>query len=65
MTATDWPPRPPDRVRHRWTCARRGALVEVVKQDATGRARVVEQCQECGCDDLTDRVRAAHEEASG
>jgi hypothetical protein len=30
-----------------------------VKEDATGRARVVEMCQECGHDDMLDRVREA------
>ena len=47
MTATSMQgDRPPSRVRHTWRCLRRGALVEVVKEDATGHARIVEQCQD-------------------
>jgi hypothetical protein len=53
--------RPPSRVRHSWRCVRRGPLVETVKTDATGRGHVVEQCQECGADDLLDRIRTEHE----
>ena len=54
-------PRPPDRVRHSWRCTRRGALVETVRTDAAGLARVVtmcqEWCQECGATDLLARLR--------
>jgi hypothetical protein len=50
-------PRPPDRVRHSWRCTRRGALVETVRTDAAGLARVVTMCQECGATDLLARLR--------
>jgi len=57
MTATSMlPDKPPSRVRHSWRCVKRGPLVETVRTDPTGRARVVEQCQECGHDDLAERV---------
>jgi hypothetical protein len=65
VTEPTWPPRPATRIRHSWRSTRHGATIETVRTDPTGLARIVEQCQECGCDDLTDRVRAAHEEASG
>ena len=54
------PDRP--RIRHGWRCTRHGATVEVVKQDATGRARVVDMCQECGGTDLLDQVRHTPQE---
>jgi ribosomal protein L44E len=54
--------RRPDRVRHSWRCVRRGPLVEVVRTDPTGRARVVSMCQECGHDDLPERILAERQE---
>jgi hypothetical protein len=63
MTATSMQgDRPPSRVRHGWRCVKRGPLFETVRTDATGRARVVEQCQECGHDDMTERIRAERQE---
>lgn len=56
-----WPPRPATRIRHSWKCTRRGATIETVRTDPTGRARIVEQCTECGHDDLLDRIRTEHE----
>jgi hypothetical protein len=40
---------------------KRGPLLETVKTDTTGRAHVVEQCAECGGDDLAGRVRTERE----
>jgi len=54
-------PRPPDRVRHSWRCTRRAPVVETVKADRTGRKRVVSMCQECGHDDMPERIRAEAE----
>jgi hypothetical protein len=62
MTSTSMlPDKPPSRVRHTWRCVKRGPLLETVKTDASGRAHVVEQCVECGGDDLAERVRAERE----
>jgi hypothetical protein len=61
MTATWEGDRPRSRVKHTWRCTQRGALVETVHTDATGRARVCEQCTECGGTDLLDRIRTEHE----
>jgi hypothetical protein len=64
MTATSMQgDRPPSRVRHTWRSLRRGALVETVTTDATGRAHVVQMCQECGGTDLLDRIRADRQRA--
>jgi hypothetical protein len=54
--------RPPDRVRHSWRCTRRAPVVETVKADSTGRKRVVSMCQECGHDDLPERILAERQE---
>ena len=65
MTPAPWQgTRPPSRVRHTWRCTRRGALVETVKEDATGRARVVAMCQECGGSDVLDRIHAERREST-
>ena len=59
IAASMLPDKPPSRVRHSWRCVHRGPVVETIKRDVTGRAHVVEQCQECGHDDLEHRLRAA------
>lgn len=36
----------PDPINHDWRCPRR-RIAEVVRRDATGRARVVRKCLDC------------------
>jgi hypothetical protein len=43
---------------------KRGPLVETVKADSTGRKRVVSMCQECGHDDMPERILAEREEST-
>ena len=50
MTATD---RGIGHMRH---CDRTSPVVETIRQDATGRARVCVQCQGCGRTDLDARL---------
>ena len=58
MTAKSMlPDKPPSKVQRTWRCVKRGPLLETVKHDATGRAHVVEQCAECGGDDLAGLQR--------
>jgi hypothetical protein len=52
---------PPTRVKHTWRCTQRSVLVETVRTDALGRGHVVLMCQQCGGDDLADRLRAERE----
>jgi hypothetical protein len=40
---------------------RTGDLIETVTQDVLGHSHIVEQCSECGHDDLPERIRAEHE----
>jgi hypothetical protein len=61
MTEPTRPPRPVSRIRHGWRCTRTGDLIETVKQDVRGHSHVVEQCTECGDDDVPERIRAEHE----
>ena len=60
-TATDWPPRPADRIRHGWRCTRRGPIVETVRVDPNRRPRVVNLCVECDQTDLGEQIRAERE----
>jgi hypothetical protein len=66
MTARSMlPEKPPSKVRHSWRCVPRGPTTEVVTTDATGRARVVEQCRTCGGTDIEEhRLRVEREEQS-
>jgi hypothetical protein len=58
-SAATWPPHPA-RIRHAWRCARRGPIVEAVTLNQTGQAQVVAQCQECGENELAERIRTEH-----
>lgn len=40
-----------DRLRHVWTCTRRGAVVERATRDTTGAGRIELVCSECGASD--------------
>jgi hypothetical protein len=60
MTSTDWPPRPPNRVRHSWRC-RVGPYDEELRELPNRQALVVTVCEECGGTDLLDRIRTEHE----
>jgi hypothetical protein len=40
---------------------RTGDHIETVKQDVLDHSHIVEQCSECGHDDLPERIRAEHE----
>lgn len=45
-----------DRVHHTRRCSRTAGTRETIRMTATGQARVVEQCRECGRTDLDARL---------
>jgi hypothetical protein len=54
---SNWPPRPPDKIRHDWRCTRRGPVVETIRADPNGQPHIVNLCTECDHDDLGEQIR--------
>jgi hypothetical protein len=58
VTRPDWPPvpRPSARIRHTARCPRLDPVLETVRVDPTGQARVVLVCSHCDGTDMVWRL---------